>query len=86
MKYNILQKGSLNLKANYIEVLYNGEQNTSLSYEMLEALQIGKNMTWGVTYQRNLSNNMQLSFTYDGHKSQTSKIVHTGGAQVRAYF
>lgn len=86
IKYNILQKGSLNVKANYIEVLYNGEQNTSLSYEMLEALQIGKNMTWGVTYQRNLSNNMQLSFTYDGHKSQTSKVVHTGGAQVRAYF
>jgi len=86
VKYNILQKGSLNLKANYIQVLYNGEQNTSLSYEMLEALQIGENWTWGVAYQRNLSNNMQLSFTYDGHKSKTSKIVHTGGAQVRAYF
>jgi hypothetical protein len=86
LKYNILQKGSLNIKANYIQIQYNGAQNTSLSYEMLEALQIGENMTWGATYQRNLSNNMQLSFTYDGHKSSTSKIIHTGGAQVRAYF
>ncbi len=86
VKYNILQKGSLNLKANFIQIQYNGEQNTSLSYEMLEALQTGQNITWGLVYQRNLSNNMQLSFTYDGHTSQNSKIINTGGAQVRAYF
>lgn len=86
VKYNILQKGSLNVKVNYIQIQYNGEQNTSLSYEMLNALQTGENYTWGLAYQRNLSNNMQLSFTYDGHKSPTSKVVNTGGAQVRAYF
>ena len=86
LKYNVLQKGSLNFKANFIQIKYNGEQNTSLAFEMLDALQIGKNITWGLSYQRNLSNNMQLSLTYDGRQSGQGKAIHTGGAQVRAYF
>lgn len=86
LKYNVLQKGSLNFKVNFIQIKYNGEQNTSLAFEMLDALQIGQNITWGLTYQRNLSNNMQLSLTYDGRQSGTGKAIHTGGAQVRAYF
>ncbi len=86
IKYNVLNKGSLNLKADFIQITYNGEQNTSLAFEMLEALKIGQNITWGAAYQRNLSNNLQLSITYDGRKSEGTKIVHVGGAQVRAYF
>lgn len=86
IKYNVLNKGSLNLKADFIRISYNGEQNTSLAFEMLDALKIGKNVTWGAVYQRNLSNNLQLSLTYDGRKSEGTRIVHVGGAQVRAYF
>jgi hypothetical protein len=61
-------------------------ENTALSFEMLESLHAGENITWGVSWQRNLSNNMQLSITYDGRKSETTKVIHVGGAQVRAYF
>ena len=86
IKYNVLNKGSLNVKANFIQIKYNGEQNTSLAFEMMDALQNGKNITWGLSYQRNLSNNLQLSLTYDGRKSEGNKTIHTGGAQVRAYF
>jgi hypothetical protein len=86
IKYNVLQKGSLNLKADFIQITYNGVQNTSLAFEMLDALKTGKNITWGLAYQRNLSNNLQLSITYDGRKSESSKAIHVGGAQVRAYF
>jgi hypothetical protein len=86
LKYNVLQKGSLNLKANFIKIKFNGIQNTSLAFEMLDALKTGQNITWGVTYQRTLSNNLQLSLTYDGRKSESTKVIHTGGAQVRAYF
>ena len=86
IKYNVLQKGSLNLKADFIQIKFAGVQNTSLAFEMMDALQNGKNITWGFTYQRNLSNNLQLSLTYDGRKSEGSNTIHTGGAQVRAYF
>lgn len=86
VKYNILQKGSLNVKANFIQINFNGTENTSLAFEMMDALQNGKNITWGLIYQRNLTNNLQLSLSYDGRKSEGSKTIHTGGAQVRAYF
>lgn len=92
LKYNVLQKGSLNLKANFIQITFKDKnnadinQNTSLAFEMLDALLRGKNYTWGLTYQRNLSNNMQLSLTYDGRQSGKGKMIHTGGAQIRAYF
>jgi hypothetical protein len=86
IKYNVLQKGSFNLKANFIQISFNGSQNTSLAFEMLDALKVGQNITWGASYQRNLSGNLQLSLTYDGRQSENSKAIHTGGAQVRAYF
>ena len=86
IKYNVLNKGSFLAKANYIRITYNDVQNTSLAFEMLESLKIGENITWGVAWQRNLNNNMQLSITYDGRKSEGTKIIHVGGAQVRAYF
>lgn len=86
LKYNVLQKGSLNVKGNFIQIKYNDSQNTSIAFEMLDALQKGENITWGFTYQRNLSNNLQLSLSYDGRKSEGSPIIHSGGAQVRAYF
>lgn len=86
VKYNVLQKGSLNLKANFIQIKFDGTKNTSLEFEMLDALKTGQNITWGVSYERTLSNNLQLSLTYDGRKSEGTKVIHTGGAQVRAYF
>lgn len=86
LKYNVLNKGSLQLKANYIEIKYNDSQNTTIAFEMLDGLKTGQNITWGVSYQRNLGSNMQLSLLYDGRKSENVKTIHTGGAQVRAFF
>ena len=86
IKYNVVSKGSFTGNVNYIFINYNGAENSSLAFEMLEGLQAGQNMTWTVSYQRNLSENTQLSLTYEGRKSQNTKIIHTGGIQVRAYF
>lgn len=86
IKYNKAQQGSLSAKFNYILFNYNGKDNSSLSYEMLEGLQAGKNYTWNLTYQRSLSNNIQLNLSYDGRKSESAKIVHVGNVQVRAFF
>ncbi len=86
IKYNVLEKGSLNLKTNFININYNGLESSSIGFEMLDGLKTGKNYTWGITYQRNISHNLQLNITYDGRKSPAAKTIHTGGAQVRAYF
>jgi hypothetical protein len=85
-KYNQLDKGSLTGKLNFIQITYNDLENSAIAYEMLNALKIGSNYTWGLSYQRNLSNNLQISINYDGRKSANSKIINIGGAQVRAFF
>ena len=86
LKYNFPGKGTLTAKCNYINIRYNRDENTSLSYEMLEGLQKGQNITWNVAFQHNLGNNMQLDLVYDGRKAGTNKIVHVGSMQIRAYF
>jgi len=85
-RYNVLQKGSLSAKVNYIQITYNDIATTPVAYEMLEGLKSGQNITWGLTYQQNLANNLTISLNYDGRQSEGSKAIHTGGAQVRAYF
>lgn len=86
MKYNVLDKGSLNMKFNFVKIKFDGVENSSIGFEMLDGLRTGKNYIWGISYQRTLSNNLQLSLTYDGRKSSSNKAIHTGGAQIRAYF
>jgi hypothetical protein len=86
LKYNQVEKGSLTGKADFINITYNDLENTPLAYEMLNALKIGYNYTWELSYQRNLTNNIQISINYNGRKSPDSRIINIGGAQVRAFF
>ncbi len=86
LKYNQLKKGALNLNANYVVIAYNGATNSSLAFEMLEALQPGNNITWNLSYQRTLANNLQLTLNYTGRKTEENPFIHTGGVQVRAFF
>ena len=86
LKFNQLGKGSIISKFNFIGITYNDNQNTPVAFEMLNALKQGNNFTWNINYQQNLTGNLQVSITYDGRKSPGNKIIHIGGAQVRAFF
>jgi len=85
-KLNKLSKGSLNARFDFLQIAYNDAENTPVSFEMLNSLHKGQNVTWSASYQQNVSGNLQISFTYDGRKTPGYKIVHIGGAQVRAFF
>ncbi len=85
-KFNQPQKGSLQGGIKMIQIVYDGEQNSALGFEMLEALRPGTNYTWNVGYQRSLSKNLQLSILYNGRKSQETRMIHSGGMEVRAFF
>ena len=86
LRYNQSEKGSFNLRSDFLTILYNDVENSPVAYEMLNALKPGYNYTWTISYQRNLTGNIQISINYDGRKSPNAKIVHIGGAQVRAFF
>ncbi|HLP12532.1 MAG TPA: hypothetical protein VK177_11420 [Flavobacteriales bacterium] len=86
IRFSTAEKGSIQANFNYVLIDYNGETNTALSFEMLDALKNGKNYTWSASWQQSLSKNLQLNLTYVGRKSENNKMIHTGGVQVRAFF
>jgi hypothetical protein len=69
-----------------VVILFEGNANSAVSYEMMEGLKAGKNYVWSLNYQRLLSKNLQLSIQYSGRKSGESKTIHTGGMEIRALF
>lgn len=85
-KYNQAEKGSLQGGVKLVKIQYNGNQNSALGFEMLEALRPGINYTWNLGYQRSVSKNLQLSLQYNGRRSENSKTIHSGGMELRAFF
>ncbi len=86
LRYNEVSKGSFLAQVNMVNIRFDGEGNSSLTYEMLEGLRAGTNFTWSISYQRSLGNNVQLNLNYNGRKSEEIDAVHSGGVQIRAYF
>lgn len=80
------EKGSLITNANLIQITYRGAPDSPAGFELLDGLQPGLNATWGVSYQRTLANNLQVSVNYNGRQSPGLKVIHTGGVQARAFF
>ena len=76
----------INAELNLVNIDYNGVSNSAIGFEMLEGLQDGRNITWKLSLQKNMSNNVQLSINYNGRKSENNKTIHTGGMQLRAFF
>jgi hypothetical protein len=85
-RYSMPLKGSLQVQAEYIGIGFNGNQQSSLAFEMLEGLRTGNNFTWTLGYQHILGNNMQVNLQYNGRKSPETPMVHVGTVQVRAFF
>ena len=81
-----MKRGLFTSAFNLVHIDFNQQENTPLAYEMLEGLKAGINYTWNASIQRNISSALQLSFNYEGRKSEGVGIIHTGGVQARAFF
>jgi hypothetical protein len=84
--YNNAQKVALTGEINFFDNTFEGNANTPVSYQMLEGLQPGKNFTWTLLAQKKLTTFLDLNFNYFGRKTETSKTIHTGTVQLKAYF
>lgn len=84
--YNKSQKIALTGEINFYKNSFEGHANTPVSYQMLEGLQPGKNFTWTILAQRKLTAFLDLNLNYFGRKTETSKTIHTGTIQLKAYF
>ena len=84
--YNNAQKIALTGEFNYFKNEFEGNSNSPVAYQMLEGLQPGKNFTWSLLAQKKLTKYLDLNLNYFGRKSETSKMIHTGTVQLKAYF
>ncbi len=84
--YSNMQKISLNGEFNYIDNDFEGNAFSPVGYQILEGLQPGVNLTWRFLLQKKITKFLDVNLSYYGRKSETSKAVHTGSIQLRAYF
>ncbi len=77
---------SLRSRLSLVLIDYTGPRNGALEFAMLEGLKDGTNWIWGLTYDRKVIDNIRLNISYDGRKSEGSKVVHIARAQVSAFF
>lgn len=84
--YNNTNQVALTGEVNFFKNDFTGNANTPVSYQILEGLQPGNNFTWSLLAQKKLTKFLDLNLNYFGRKTETSKTIHTGTVQLRAYF
>lgn len=80
------KKITLNGEVSFYKNKFDGNEFSSVGFQMLEGLQTGQNLTWRLLVQKNITQFLDINFNYQGRKSETSQAIHTGNVQLRAYF
>ena len=85
-KQNQTEKGGFQGEFKWIQLDYTGSAQSAIGYELLESLKPGTNFTWTIGYQRTLSKNLQMTLQYSGRDTETSRTIHNGSMELRAFF
>jgi hypothetical protein len=80
------QNAAVTAEFNYFSNNFKGNPNTPVAYQMMSGLQPGANFTWSLIAQKKLTKFLDLNLNYFGRKSETSRVIHTGNVQFKAYF
>lgn len=81
-KKNFIINGEFSFYQNTFE----GNAFSPVAYQMLEGLQPGRNLTWRLLFQRNLTKYLDMNISYDGRSGESAQTIHTGSIQLRAFF
>lgn len=84
--YSSEKKFTMNGEFSLYQNKFDGDSQSPVAFTMLEGLQPGKNMTWRLLLQKNLTQFLDINVNYQGRKTETSQTIHTGNVQLRAYF
>jgi hypothetical protein len=80
------QNAAISGEVNFFSNDFQGSANSPVGYQMMEGLQPGKNFTWNLLAQKKITQFLDLNLNYFGRKTETSKTIHTGTIQLKAYF
>ena len=83
--YSFASVGRIRIEIERDEILMNTEI-TNFPYELTNGRLAGKSYYWRTMFDYSISKNIQASVNYDGRIEGSRQIVHTGRAQVTAFF
>lgn len=84
--YASVAKFTVNGELAFLKNQFTGNSFSAASYQMMEGLQDGNNMTWRLLLQKNLTQYLDININYQGRKSEETQMIHTGNVQLRAFF
>ncbi|MBO4402153.1 MAG: hypothetical protein J5792_00500 [Bacteroidales bacterium] len=84
MTCRIPQRGSLSLQCRYHHILFHGEENSSVAYQMMEALSNGSNAVFNVICQLKLGEFLQMDLNYECRIGEHLTPQQLGGIAFRA--
>ncbi len=84
--YNPRGNTSYRFRLSFVGVDLSGNKRSPAAFAVLNGLQDGANWLWNLSADRQLNRSLQLRLTYDGRKTGTNAVVHTGNVQVTAVF
>ena len=84
--YRMLNRGTILLSAEYVNIKGDVGQNSTVSYFMLEGLSVGQNFLWTASAQLSVSQFLQVALQYQGRAMQGHAIIHTGSVTLNALF
>lgn len=85
-RFNQLSNRTINALFRFTKIESNGNGITPASYEMLEGLLPGNNVTLTLNIQQKLTQGLQLLITYEGRKSEGIRLIHLGKMQANLLF
>jgi hypothetical protein len=83
--YSLEAKGKLRIEIERDEAILSSNP-LYLPYELTKGLIVGKTYLWSLNFDYRLTNFIQATVSYNGRAEGSSKVIHTGTAELRAYF
>lgn len=83
--YSFVNAGRVRLELERDEVLLSNS-SVAIPYELTNGRVEGKSYFWRAIFDYSLTKNIQASLNYNGRLEGLGKVIHTGQAQVTAFF
>jgi hypothetical protein len=83
--YSIESKGKMRIEIERDEAILSANP-VFLPYELTKGITVGKSYLWTLSFDYRLTSFIQATLNYFGRAEGRSKVIHTGTAELRAYF
>ncbi len=83
--YSLEAKGKLRVEVERDEAILSSNP-IFLPYDLTKGITVGKSFLWTISLDYRITNFIQATLNYFGRAEGNSKVIHTGTAELRAYF